>query len=170
MPCNFVSVSCCWVSALGQVLIAGFRSFWVQFVFPFVFHHNPWTPSSLAVFPLYPSNPSPRHLICYTYLHCLHLFIATVITFVHIVPVLSSNSESVLKTSLVFTYELGFRHSIYQNRSEKNLDPSIPHFVMVRDFYFGQKVVTRFSFCGHKVFVDFEHVFWKFHRPRLSLV
>ena len=46
--------------------------------------------------------------------------------FAHIVPVLSSNSESVLKTGLVFAYELGFRRSIYQNRSEFFLDPSIP--------------------------------------------
>ena len=33
VPCNFVSVSCCWVCALGQVLVAGFISFLVQFVF-----------------------------------------------------------------------------------------------------------------------------------------
>ena len=95
---------------------------------------------------------------------------AVVTTFAHIVPVLSSNSESILKTGLVFAYELHFRRSIYANRSEKNSDPSIPHIVGVEDFYFGQKVVTRSSFHGHKVFVDFEHVFWKFHRPRLSLV
>ena len=33
VPCNFVSVSRCWVCALCQVLVAGFRSFLVQFVF-----------------------------------------------------------------------------------------------------------------------------------------
>ena len=70
------------------------------------------------MFSLYPSNPSPRHLICYTYLHCLHLSIDAATTFARIVPILSSNSESVLKTGLVIAYELGFRCSIYQNRSE----------------------------------------------------
>ena len=111
------------------------------------------------MFPLYPSNPSPRHLICYTCLHCFHQILAAVTNFTRIIPVLYSNSESVHQTGLVFAYELGFRHSIYQNRSEKNLDPSIPRLVGIGDFYFGQKVVTRSSFRGHKVFVDFEHVF-----------
>ena len=119
MPCNFVSVLRGWVCALGQALVAGFRSFLVQFMFfSFVFHHNPWTPSSLAVIPLYSSNPSPRHLICYTCLHYFHQILAAVTNFARIVLVLSSNSDSVLKTGLVFAYELGFRHSIYQNRSE----------------------------------------------------
>ena len=112
------------------------------------------------MFPLYPSNPSPRYLIFYTYLHCLHLSIAAATTFARIVPVLSSNSESVLKTGLVFAYELGFRRSIYQNRSEKNSDPLVPSpFVGVEKFYFGQKLVTRFSFRGHKLFINFERVF-----------
>ena len=39
------------------------------------------------------------------------------------------------------------------------LDPSIPYFVGVGDFYFSQKVVTRSSFRGHKGFVDFEYFF-----------
>ena len=26
-------------------------------------------------------------------------------------------------------------------------------------FYFGQKLVTRSSFCGHKFFTNFEHIF-----------
>ena len=34
-----------------------------------------------------------------------------------------------------------------------------PCLVGVGDFYFGQKVVTRSSFRGHKVFVDFDQVF-----------
>ena len=68
VPCKFISDLRCWVCALGQVLVAGFRSFLSPVcVFPFVFHHNPWTPSSLAVFPLYPSNPSSRHLFCYSF-------------------------------------------------------------------------------------------------------
>ena len=79
--------------------------------------------------------------------------------FAHIVPVLSSNSEPILKTGLVFTYGLGFRRSIYQNRSEFFLDPSIPPFARVEFFYFGQKLVTRSYFRGHKVFVDFDPVF-----------
>ena len=33
VSCNFVSISRCWVCVLSQVLVAGFRSFWVQFVF-----------------------------------------------------------------------------------------------------------------------------------------
>ena len=160
MPCNFISISRCWVCALGQVLVAGFRLFFSTVcVFPFIFHHNPWTSLSLVEFPLYPSNPSPRHLIFYTCLHCFHQIIAVVTNFARIIPVLSSNSECIHKTGLVFAYELGIRRSIYQNRSKKNLDPSIPHLVRVEDFYFGQKVVTRSSFRGHKVFVDFEHVF-----------
>ena len=51
-----------------------------------------------------------------------------------IVPVLSSNSELILKTGLVFAYELRFRRSIYANRSEKIPDPSIPGFAEVRKF------------------------------------
>ena len=31
----------------------------------------------------------------------------------------------------------------------------IPHFVGVGKFYFGQKLVTRSSFSGHKLFVNF---------------
>ena len=52
--------------------------------------------------------------------HRFHQIFAVVTTFAHNVPVLSSNSESILKTGLVFAYELRFRRSIYQNRSEKN--------------------------------------------------
>ena len=91
--------------------------------------------------------------------HHFHQILVAVTNFARIVPVLSSNSESVLKTGLVFAYELGFRRSIYQNRSEKFLDPSILGIARVRDFYFGQKLVTRSSFRGHKLFVDFEQVF-----------
>ena len=80
-------------------------------------------------------------------------------SFVHIVLVLSSNSEPILKIGLVFAYKLRFRRFIYQNRSEIFLDPSIPGSAGVGDFYFGQKLVKRSSFRGHKLFVDFEHVF-----------
>ena len=75
---------------------------------------------------MYPSNPSPRHLISYTCLHCFHQIIAVVTNFARIVPVLSSNSELVHKTGLVFTYELGFRRSIYQNQSEFFWSHSFP--------------------------------------------
>ena len=153
VPCNFISVSRCWVYVLGQVLVAGFRSFFSPVcVFPFVFHHNPWTPSSLAVFPLYPSNPSPCHLICYTYLHCLHLSIAVATTFARIVFVLSSNSESVLKTGLVFAYKLGFRHSIYQNRSEKNFGSVHPHLWWVWKFLIWSKTGHKINFSWSQAF------------------
>ena len=102
--------------------------------------------------------------------HRFHQILAVVTNFAHTVPVLSSNSEPILKTGLVFTYELGFWRSIYQNQSEKNFRSIHPSTVGVRNFYFGQKLVTRCSFRGHRVFVDFEHIFGKFHRPRLSLV
>ena len=39
-----------------------------------------------------------------------------------------------------------------------------------KKIYFGQKLVSRSYFRGHKLFVNFEHIFWIFHRPRLSLV
>ena len=81
------------------------------------------------------------------------------ILFEIIVPVLSSNSEPILKTGLVFAYELRFRRSIYQNRSEFFFDPFIPRLARVQKIKIGQKVVTRSSFRGHKLFVDFEHVF-----------
>ena len=42
---------------------------------------------------------------------------------------------------------------------KKISNPSIPRIVGVGNFYFGQKLVTRSSCRGHKVFVDFEHVF-----------
>ena len=87
----------------------------------------------------------------YVFSYRFHQIFAVVTSFVHIVPVLSSNSEPILKTGLVFAYELRFRCSIYQNRSKK--------FAGVRDFYFGQKLVIRSSFRGHKLFVDFEHAF-----------
>ena len=70
------------------------------------------------MFPLFLSNPSSRHLICYTCLQCFHQFLTVVTNFARIVPVLSSNSEPILKTGLVFAYGLRFRRSIYQNRSE----------------------------------------------------
>ena len=50
--------------------------------------------------------------------HRFHQILTAVTNFARIVPVLSSNSESVRKTGLVFAYELGFRRSIYQNQSE----------------------------------------------------
>ena len=66
--------------------------------------------------------------------HRFHQICAFVTNFAHIVPVLSSNSEPILKTGLVFAYELRFRRSIYQNRSEKVSNPSIPRVVGVRKF------------------------------------
>ena len=99
----------------------------------------------------YKGNPSLRHLICSTCLHCFHQILAAVTNFAHIVPVLSSNSESVRKTGLVFSNELGFRCSIYQNRSEIFLDPSIPVLLGSEIFILVKKwsqdpffVVTRF--------------------------
>ena len=50
--------------------------------------------------------------------HRFHQIFAVVTNFAHIISVLSSNSEPILKTGLVFAYELRFRRSIYQNRSE----------------------------------------------------
>ena len=69
--------------------------------------------------------------------HRFHQIFAVVTSFVHIVRVLSSNSEPILKTGLVFAYELRFRRSIYQNRSEKISDPSkrflaLPRFEIFR--------------------------------------
>ena len=91
--------------------------------------------------------------------HRFHQILAAVTSFARIVPVLYSNSEPILKTGLVFAYELGFRRSIYQNRSEIFFGSVHPSLVRVGNFYFGQKVVTTSSFRGHKVFVDFEQVF-----------
>ena len=99
---------------------------------------------SIAVIPLYSSNPSPRHLICYTCLHCFHQILAVVTNFAHIVPVLSSNSESVLKTGLVFAYELGFWRSIYQNRSEIFFGSVHPLLCCGQRFLFSSK-------SGHKI-------------------
>ena len=104
------------------------------------------------MFLLYPSNPSPRHLISYTCLHCFHQIIAVVTNFACIVPVLSSNSECIRKTSLVFAYELGFRRSIYQNRSEKKFrihsSPSLSgleNFILAKNWSQDPLfVVTRF--------------------------
>ena len=55
----------------------------------------------------------------YVFPYRFHQILATVTNFARIVPVLSSNSESVLKTGLVFANELRFRRSIYENRSKK---------------------------------------------------
>ena len=111
------------------------------------------------MFLLYPSNSSPRHLICYTCVHCFHQILAAVTNFAHIVPILSSNSESVLKTGLVSHMNSDFDVPYIKIDQKKMLDPSIPHPFGVGNFYFGQKVVTRSSFRGHKVFVDFDQVF-----------
>jgi len=51
--------------------------------------------------------------------HRFHQFLATAAKFSHFRTVLSSNSESVRKTAITFTYKLRFQCSIYQNRSEK---------------------------------------------------
>ena len=80
--------------------------------------------------------------------------------FAYIVPILPSNSGSVFKLVIVFTYELRFWRSGYQNRSEIFFGSICPLLCQVENFYFGQKLVTRSSFRGHKLFVNFEHVFW----------
>jgi len=62
--------------------------------------------------------------------------------------------------------------------SQKNIDRpkldkkerSKSEIIGFKKFYFGQKLVTRSPFRGHKFFANFEHVFGIFHRPRLSLV
>ena len=93
------------------------------------------------------------------FLHYFHQILAAVTTFPRIVPVLSSNSESIRKTGLVFTYELRFRRSIYQNLSEKNFGSV--HLSRCR----GSKILD-WSKSGHKTifswsqgFVNFEQVF-----------
>jgi hypothetical protein len=61
--------------------------------------------------------------------HRFQQILAAVTIFLRIVPVLSSNSKSKLEIGPVFAYELGFRRSIYQNRSEKkNSDMCISRF------------------------------------------
>ena len=106
--------------------------------------------------------------------HRFHQIFASVTNFARIVPVLSSNSEPILKTGLVFAYELRFRRSIYANRSEKNSDPSIPVFSGFGIFRLAKKwsqdprfVVTRFlsiliqfseNYTGH-VFHLFQLIF-----------
>jgi len=42
-------------------------------------------------------------------------------------------------------------------------------FAGVGKFYFGKKRVRRSYFRGHKLFINFEHVFWIFHMPRIHL-
>ena len=79
--------------------------------------------------------------------HRFHQIFAVVTSFVHIVPVLSSNSEPILKTDLVFVYELRSRRSIYANRSEKK---------------FGSVHFQRFlnwSKSGHKILFSWSQGF-----------
>ena len=66
--------------------------------------------------------------------HHFHQILAAVTNFARIVPVLSSNSESVLKTGLVFAYELRFRRSIYHNQSEKIFRSIHPPFAGSENF------------------------------------
>ena len=47
--------------------------------------------------------------------HRFHQFLATAANFSHFRTVLSSNSESVRKTTITFAYKLRFQCSIYQN-------------------------------------------------------
>ena len=91
--------------------------------------------------------------------HRFHQIFAVVTSFAHIVPVLSSNSESILKTDLVFAYELRFRHSIYANRSEIFLDPSIPALSGLEIFRLVKKWSQDPLFVVNKAFVDFDLVF-----------
>ena len=83
--------------------------------------------------------------------HRFYQILAAVTNFAHIVPVLSSNSEPILKTGLVFAYELRFRHSIYQNRSEKKFWIR-PSFRLVKKWSQNPRfVVTRFL----SIFIQF---------------
>ena len=66
--------------------------------------------------------------------HRFHQILTAVTTFAHIVPVLSSNSEPILKIGPVFAYELRFRRSIYANRSEKKFGSVHPCLVGVQKF------------------------------------
>ena len=60
------------------------------------------------------------------FFHHFNQFVGTAAIFSHFRTVLSSNSESVHKTTRTFAYGLWFQRSIYQNRSEKILDLSVP--------------------------------------------
>jgi len=68
--------------------------------------------------------------------------------------VLSSNSESVRKIAITFTYELQFQCSIYRNQSDKNFGSVCPSFWWVWKFRtskFTSKVwvFTPWSFFSH---------------------
>ena len=92
--------------------------------------------------------------------HRFHQIFAAVTNFAHIVPVLSSNSEPILKIGLVFAYELRFRRSIYQNRSEFFLDSSIPTLSGFRYF----KLVKKWSQDHLFVVIRFVSILSKFSK------
>ena len=87
--------------------------------------------------------------------HRFHQILAIVTNFAHIVPVLSSNSEPILKTGLVFAYELRFRRSIYQNRLEKNFRSVHP------SRCWGSKIVDWLK-SGHKIIFSWSQGFCRF--------
>ena len=87
--------------------------------------------------------------------HRFHQILAAVTSFARIVPVLSSNLESIIKTGLVFAYELEFRRSIYQNRSKKNFGSVHPSRCRGRKFLFWSKT-------GHKILFSWSQAFYQF--------
>ena len=102
--------------------------------------------------------------------HRFHQIFAVVTNFAHIVPVLSSNSEPILKIGLIFAYELGFRRSIYQNRSEFFLDSAIPIFLGSENFNLVKNwsqnpifvVISFLSFLSTSSKISTGHVFHLF--------
>ena len=89
------------------------------------------------------------------FLYRFHKIFTSVTNFAHIVLVLFSNSEPILKTGIVFVYELGFRRSIYQNRSEKNFGSVHPSLCWGRNFLFWPKT-------GHKILFSWSQAFCQF--------
>ena len=87
--------------------------------------------------------------------HRFQQILAVVTNFAHIVPVLSYNSEPILKTGLVFAYEIRFWRSIYQNRSKKNFRSIHP------PCYWGQKFLF-WSKTGHKILFSWSQAFYRF--------
>ena len=94
--------------------------------------------------------------------HRFHQIFAVVTSFLHIVPVLSSNSELILKTGPVFVYELRFRRSIYANRSEKNFGSVHPQLCWGSEFLDWPK-------SGHKILVLWSQGFCQFSSSFLKI-
>ena len=94
--------------------------------------------------------------------HRFHQIFAVVTSFAHIVPVLSSNSEPIFKTGLVFAYELRFRRSIYQNRLEKIFGSVHPPLCR------GSKILD-WSKSGHKILFSWSQGFCRFWASFLKI-